>query len=390
MRVGANIGVIFAVGIRSPSCPPAIFSIRVPMLHRRHRSGGGKYSRSFLHRDCYRFRVNYKIDEAVNLRKAKARGVPNVLRCKEGLKHPSKRLAVHAGSGVGHGQHDVMTGLHVGLIGRIGLVEQNIRCFYGGFPPRLGIASRASTTRSRMAISKWGALISLYMVVLILATQRREYQLAQLREQLTLELAILSEQKTAKVIQLLKSPVGIIRSFAIASIKKPRLWLNLLTRNRYYRRSKKPMPKPSKSLVRPTAPRRGLPPALHEGATHSSNTSQRHRPGRLGFAVIGLACEMLFRFLAFCPAGHLTYDDEEARDNRDGDERKWGQLLASSAANSRAARSRSRPTSRKISRCVRRPHRYLWQTDRFCELPTGSHCMRRGLCGSMHIIAIGQ
>lgn len=42
------------------------------------------------------------------------------------------------------------------------------------------------------------------MVVLILATQQREYQLAQLREQLTLELAILSEQKTAKVVQLLE------------------------------------------------------------------------------------------------------------------------------------------------------------------------------------------
>ena len=42
------------------------------------------------------------------------------------------------------------------------------------------------------------------MVILILATQQREYQLAQLREQLTLELAILSEQKTAKVIQLLE------------------------------------------------------------------------------------------------------------------------------------------------------------------------------------------
>ena len=42
------------------------------------------------------------------------------------------------------------------------------------------------------------------MVGLILATQRRENQLAQLREQLNLELAILSEQKTAKVIQLLE------------------------------------------------------------------------------------------------------------------------------------------------------------------------------------------
>src|ERR1700751_3152174 len=40
------------------------------------------------------------------------------------------------------------------------------------------------------------SLASLYMVVLILATQRRENQLAQLREQLNLELAILSEQKT--------------------------------------------------------------------------------------------------------------------------------------------------------------------------------------------------
>jgi uncharacterized membrane protein len=52
----------------------------------------------------------------------------------------------------------------------------------------------------------WGAvsLVSLYMVVLILATQRREDLLAQHREMLILELAILSEQKTAKVIQLLE------------------------------------------------------------------------------------------------------------------------------------------------------------------------------------------
>jgi uncharacterized membrane protein len=47
-------------------------------------------------------------------------------------------------------------------------------------------------------------LLSLYMVVLILATQRREDLLAQHRELLILELAILSEQKTAKVIQLLE------------------------------------------------------------------------------------------------------------------------------------------------------------------------------------------
>lgn len=48
------------------------------------------------------------------------------------------------------------------------------------------------------------ALVSLYMVVLILVTQRREDQLAQRRELLMLELALLSEQKIAKVIQLLE------------------------------------------------------------------------------------------------------------------------------------------------------------------------------------------
>jgi len=48
------------------------------------------------------------------------------------------------------------------------------------------------------------SLVSLYMVVLILATQRREDELAHHREQLTLELAILSEQKTTKVIRLLE------------------------------------------------------------------------------------------------------------------------------------------------------------------------------------------
>jgi uncharacterized membrane protein len=46
--------------------------------------------------------------------------------------------------------------------------------------------------------------LSLYIAALILATQRRADQLAQHREHLNLELAILSEQKTAKVIELLE------------------------------------------------------------------------------------------------------------------------------------------------------------------------------------------
>ena len=48
------------------------------------------------------------------------------------------------------------------------------------------------------------SLLSLYVVVLVLATQRRADQLAQRRDQLTLELAILGEQKATKVIQLLE------------------------------------------------------------------------------------------------------------------------------------------------------------------------------------------
>ena len=44
------------------------------------------------------------------------------------------------------------------------------------------------------------------MVILIYAAQRREDKLSELREQLTLELALSSEQKTAKVIELLEEP----------------------------------------------------------------------------------------------------------------------------------------------------------------------------------------
>ena len=49
-----------------------------------------------------------------------------------------------------------------------------------------------------------GGLFGLYITVLILVTQRRDDQLTEAREQLTLELAILSEQKNAKIIALLE------------------------------------------------------------------------------------------------------------------------------------------------------------------------------------------
>lgn len=47
-------------------------------------------------------------------------------------------------------------------------------------------------------------LLALYVTVLILTTQRRADRLAGHREQLTLELAILGEQKSAKIIALLE------------------------------------------------------------------------------------------------------------------------------------------------------------------------------------------
>ena len=48
------------------------------------------------------------------------------------------------------------------------------------------------------------SLMALYMTTLILVTQRRADQLASRREQMTLELSILSEQKNAKIIELLE------------------------------------------------------------------------------------------------------------------------------------------------------------------------------------------
>jgi uncharacterized membrane protein len=49
-----------------------------------------------------------------------------------------------------------------------------------------------------------GTLAALYITVLILITTQREKEIGEHREQLTLELAILSEQKSAKIIQLIE------------------------------------------------------------------------------------------------------------------------------------------------------------------------------------------
>ena len=84
----------------------------------------------------------------------------------------------------------VLTSLILGWVGLNGLAA-----FYGLKsldPPPFPWLSGAAT------------LTSLYLVVLILTTQKRDDRLTQRRELLSLELAILSEQKTAKVIALLE------------------------------------------------------------------------------------------------------------------------------------------------------------------------------------------
>jgi uncharacterized membrane protein len=48
------------------------------------------------------------------------------------------------------------------------------------------------------------ALMALSMTLLIVATQRRADELATIREQLTLQMALIAEQKTAKIIELIE------------------------------------------------------------------------------------------------------------------------------------------------------------------------------------------
>jgi uncharacterized membrane protein len=89
------------------------------------------------------------------------------------------------------------------------------------------------------------SLAALYMTVLILATQRRENELASHHEHLTLELAILSEQKTAKSSLCWRSFAKIIRISTIGlTTRRPRC-RSLRTRNRCSKRSKGRCRRPS-------------------------------------------------------------------------------------------------------------------------------------------------
>jgi uncharacterized membrane protein len=73
------------------------------------------------------------------------------------------------------------------------------------------------------------SLVSLFIVLVILATPAARESAAQRRELLILELTLLGEQKTAKVIQLLEESRRDIRSFATGPIRKLRPWRSLPT-----------------------------------------------------------------------------------------------------------------------------------------------------------------
>ena len=70
-------------------------------------------------------------------------------------------------------------------------------------------------------LAAFASLASLYLVVVIVSTQRRDDRLAQKRELLTIELAILTEQKVAKAISLLEELRRDTRTCMTASIHRP-------------------------------------------------------------------------------------------------------------------------------------------------------------------------
>jgi uncharacterized membrane protein len=95
----------------------------------------------------------------------------------------------------------------VGLLGRpgcIGLLIAAVLCWISGnlLMPAFGHApiDPAPFPWLELVVS----IMALCITALILSTQRRDDQLAEQREQIALELAILSEQKLAKIIQLLE------------------------------------------------------------------------------------------------------------------------------------------------------------------------------------------
>ena len=95
----------------------------------------------------------------------------------------------------------------VDLLGRpgcIGLLIAPVLCWIGGNLLAFAFGYTPIDPPPFSWLELVVSLMALCITALILTTQRRDDQLAEHREQMTLELAILSEQKLAKIIQLLE------------------------------------------------------------------------------------------------------------------------------------------------------------------------------------------
>lgn len=104
---------------------------------------------------------------------------------------PSQRFTERLTATVGHTKFlGLLTLIVLGWIGvNLGIIAAGYRSL--DVPPFAGLSTAVSV----------GAL---YMTVLILSTQRRDDELADQKEQLFLQLAVLADQKSAKIIELLE------------------------------------------------------------------------------------------------------------------------------------------------------------------------------------------
>jgi uncharacterized membrane protein len=128
------------------------------------------------------------------------------------------------------------------LLGRpafLGVLTVLVLLWTGGnlILPRIGLA--ALDVPPFPWLEEALTLMALYMAALILTTQRRADQFAGHREQMTLQLAILSEQKAAKIIALVEECGETVPKSGTELILRRRRWRLTPIRRRSPKRSGK-------------------------------------------------------------------------------------------------------------------------------------------------------